>query len=80
MAVSTRIRASTKAGIDWNLWSDGTDTWATATIQLILLQEIREELKQLNRLLACRRFLDIPTRLKAIDRELKLARKAREVR
>lgn len=50
-------------------------------IQIVLLQEIRDELKKLNAVLNCRNFLLVPTTLRAIDRELKTIRKtqAKEV-
>lgn len=72
-----RRRMSRYYGNDWEVGYDPPqDLIPSAEVKDILLQEIRDELKQLNRLLGCRNFLDIPTRLRAIDRELKHARKA----
>ena len=60
-------------GTVWNVWSsdDAETSFQSATVHTILLSEIRDELKTLNRLLGCRNFLDVPTRLRAIDRTLK---------
>ena len=69
-----KMLASAKAGADWNLWSDdGEHTWPINAIQTILLQEIRDELKQLNALLHCRNFVGIPRQLEPLA---KMARRA----
>ena len=73
MALTPTIQrrlASTIAGNDWNLYpSDATgNTWSNESIQIILLQEIREELKTLNALLRCHNFTNIPTTLRKIAR------------
>lgn len=44
-------------------------TWDKVEISLLL--EIREELRTLNRLLACHRFTNIPSTLLAIERNTK---------
>lgn len=69
--------ASTRYRKDWriNTRDDGYQI-KFEEIQIVLLQEIRDELKRLNILLTCRNFTQIPTTLRAIDRELKTIRKA----
>lgn len=47
---------------DWNTQMNGQYI-AWSGVQLILLQEIRDELKKLNGLLGCSRFVGIPTTL-----------------
>ena len=58
--------------INWN-WrlvaDDGTVTsWEQA--QMAVLQDIRAELQQLNRLLSCARFTSIPDTLARLDRRV----------
>jgi len=53
-------------------------TMDNSTVTLALLMDIRAELRGLNDTFDCRNFRDVPTRLRAIDRELKIARRARE--
>lgn len=69
--------ATAKYGINWNHHSNDDGTWSQDSVQSILLQEVRDELKKLNTLLGCRNFLDIPTRLRAIDRKLAVKKDAR---
>jgi hypothetical protein len=63
-------KASTKYGVDWSLTpnNDEGTSWPPGAITNILLQEIRDELKQLNALLACPIFVSIPRTLKAIEK------------
>ncbi len=64
--------ASTKYAVDWKLHSsDGGHSWPKDTIQIILLQEIRDELKKLNTLLHCHNFVNIAKEMRDIG---KLAR------
>lgn len=65
-------------GCQWQLWQEESGGYLDVQLHTLLLQEIRDELKQLNRLLGCRNFLDIPTRLRAIDRSLKATKKQKE--
>lgn len=59
---------------DWSLHDEGTPnnqggrSYEISTIQLSLLMDIRDELKQLNALLSCRNFTNIPKTLRAIQR------------
>jgi len=66
----TRVKTPTtrKYGIDWNLMHDPqTDTWEREQIQIILLQEIRDILKQS---LGCANFATIPATLRKISRQV----------
>jgi hypothetical protein len=58
-------------GRDWNLWRNNDAPISIETIQCILLQEIRDELKRLNALLHCRNFTAIPSKLERIARNTK---------
>jgi hypothetical protein len=62
------------AGSDWRLIVTGTPdggvTLTTDRIQVVLLWEIREELKKLNALLHCQNFTEIPGTLKTISRKI----------
>jgi hypothetical protein len=68
-----RFKASSQFGHDWNLHCDDSTgtSWNSQQITLILLHEIRNELKTLNRLLGCSRFVAIPTTLTTIARNTK---------
>lgn len=46
-------------------------------VPIALLMDIRDELKQLNRLLHCPNFISIPKQLRAIHRKLPAPRKPR---
>jgi hypothetical protein len=63
---------STLAGRDWRLCvdphPDGTVTATIDRIQAVLLWEVRQELKQLNRLLHCPNFTGLPATLRRIAR------------
>ena len=65
---TNRKYASEQYGVDWDLdHCPGTpNRWLPDRITLILLQEIRDELKTLNALLGCRNFTDIPATLRTI--------------
>lgn len=71
MALSGR-KATSQYGADWTLTPTTADghTWSVDRIQIILLQEIRDELKKLNALLNCPNFVGIPGTLKGIRRKL----------
>lgn len=70
-----RFPASTQYGNDWNLWNedDKGNTWPSDKIQIIVLCEVRDELKKLNALLGCRNFVNIPRQLEPLA---KMARRA----
>lgn len=58
-----RFAASSQFGNDWNLHCDDPNgkTWSSASIQLILLQEIRQELKGLrSEINTIRHFFHLP--------------------
>lgn len=60
--------------MDWGLWEQpapNAHSWSAQDIQIILLQEIRDELKTLNSLLGCANFTGIPQTLKRIERAVK---------
>jgi hypothetical protein len=72
-------------GSDWNLQADvkpdGGLTVTTDRIQTVLLWEILQELKQLNRLLNCGNFLRIPgtlTRIKTNTESLRPKKTTKE--
>lgn len=71
-----RKHASQQYGTDWLLSpeNEASNTWSHNAIQIILLQEIRDELKALNRLLNCRNFTGIPTTLRSIRRAMPVRR------
>jgi hypothetical protein len=61
------IKASTEYGVDWGLHHDpSSNVWDRDQIQIILLQQIRDELATLNQLLACPNFTGIPGTLRRI--------------
>lgn len=69
--------ASQHYGSNWTLpvtqysGADGDHITATSDrIQIILLQEIRDELQRLNALLSCVNFTGLPKVLKRIDKRL----------
>jgi hypothetical protein len=64
-----KLPASAKYRADWHLHSsDATGhIWQDDSIQIILLQEIRDELQRLNALLSCQNFVQMPHVLRAIQ-------------
>lgn len=48
--------------------SDGSSTWTVDNIQVVLLADIRRELRKLNALLGCHNFIRIPSVLDRIDK------------
>jgi hypothetical protein len=60
-----------KKNRNWNVAeADGSvPTWDR--IQLAVLMDIRDELQELNRLLGCRNFIEIPATLRGIRKDLK---------
>lgn len=77
-------KVSSLAGIDWNIWTtredNGSYTVGYERIQVVLLQEIRDELKQLNAVLRCPNFLGMPRDLRALGIEARAKRAARLAR
>lgn len=53
---------------------ENTRDWDS--IKVGMLMDIRDELKQLNAVFACQNFQNVPRELRAINRELKIIRKA----
>lgn len=49
----------------WDLCSPQVDSWAE--VQVAVLMDIRDELKQLNRLLGCQNFIAVPQILRRIS-------------
>ncbi len=80
MAVKKCTAASSHAGTDWNLHitehEDQSITVTTDRIQVILLQEIRDQLKWLNTLLHCSNTRKIPRELSGLRRDVKALTKA----
>lgn len=64
-----------KKDVNWKpADEDGnTPTWERAN--LAVMMDIRDELKDLNRILHCQNFLDIPQKLEAIRRNTDKPRK-----
>lgn len=64
---------------DWNDKPDkaGNYTWAQA--QVSVLQDIRDELQQLNRIIGCPNFIAVPEILRGIKRNTGKKRKPRVV-
>jgi hypothetical protein len=63
---------------DWTIRKNSQDYYATETAQLAVLMDIRDELKQLNRVFACHNAQDIPNILRRIDKNTK--KRKRKVR
>lgn len=63
-----KFHASTQYGVDWRLNANDAEgtSWTPDRIQLILLQEIRDELQRLNHTLDCQNTRSIPGSLKKI--------------
>lgn len=53
--------------VNWNI-PEGTPT--TNEAMLAVMMDLRDELKKLNTLLHCWRFIEIPSTLKRIDRRM----------
>ena len=55
-----------KKDYDWKIKTNTDGTTPQQDAHLAVLMDIRDELKQLNRLLGCENFLDIPALLRMI--------------
>lgn len=53
-------------GRSWNIWMNDDGSIPVEQLQVLLLQEVRDELKSMNSILHCTNFLDIPWILKQI--------------
>ena len=64
------MRSHRHAGVTWSLSETGKgpgkNEYGYGTIHAALLMDIRDELQQLNALLSCRNFTNIPATLRAI--------------
>lgn len=58
-------RRANRIDVDW-VTTENNFTWEQVTVEV--LQDIREELRTLNRLLRCPNFLAIPAKLDRISR------------
>ncbi len=63
--------------VNWNLPDKIDSTWNY--IYLSMLMDIRDELKKLNRVFECKRFLDVPTHLSEIALNTKKVVKKKKV-
>ena len=63
--------------VNWTL-PDETLTWEQASAAILM--DVRDELRQLNRLLRCHNFLAIPFKLERIARNTTKRRRAKSVR
>ena len=68
--------ATESYGGDWNIWRNDDGSISYDKIQIILLQEIRDQLKALNATLDCHNTRSIPGSLKGIRKDLKALTKS----
>ena len=62
------LASSAKRGADFRVYHDAANNkYSLESMMVILLSDIRDELHQLNTLLGCKRFTEIPTRLQEIS-------------
>ena len=59
-----------KKDFNWQIATNEDGTTPAADARLAVMMDIRDELKRLNALLHCHRFMDIPDTLRRIDRRL----------
>ncbi len=59
---------SSARDVTWKLTPHPNGNYSHSDAELAVMMDIRDELKSLNRLLQCPNFLDIPKRLRKIDR------------
>jgi hypothetical protein len=55
---------------DWDVYAFDNGEAAWDKVQIIVLMDIRDELKKLNALLRCENFVSIPRTLKGIRKKL----------
>lgn len=65
MAIDTR-----KKNANWRVTDSNGAAWNVAYAQLAVLMDVRDELQELNRLLHCPAFTDIPATLRRIHRKI----------
>lgn len=70
MAVHNTRKDSGEFDIHYTSRPDGGATWEHANIQIVLLADIRRELRALNRLLNCSNFTGFPQTLRDIKRKI----------
>lgn len=71
-----KVPAEELYNVNWHLWIREDAAGRTVSpdrIQIVLLQEIRGELQELNRLLHCQNFQGLPGTLRRLDRRLQKA-------
>jgi len=62
--------------VNWSLTRDSNGKFSMEQATLLTLMDIREELRDLNRVFRCSRFLDVPSKLDRIEKNTrKTARK-----
>lgn len=54
--------------VEWDVWLNDNGRYNQDQVNQALLMDIRRELRQLNQLLRCPNFLDIPSKLDRIAR------------
>ena len=54
---------------EWRIWQNDDNKFEAGQIQLILLLDIRTELRRFNKLLQCDNFRSIPAPLRTIARQ-----------
>ena len=74
--MAVKERATKSYGLDWEIWLNDDGTLAYERVRVILLQEIRDELKRLNTLMHCHNTVTIPRELKGLRRDVKALTKA----
>ena len=57
---------------NWSVNKNFDNTYNFDQVKLAVLLDIREELKSLNRLLHCSRFIDIPLKLELIENNTRI--------
>jgi hypothetical protein len=62
--------ASKRYGMDWHCVEDDFGVTHWEKVQVVLLQEIRDELKKLNGVWGCYNFQRVPQDIRRIDRRL----------
>jgi len=66
-----RVPHSELRNVAWNVWQEADGKYTAESVERAILLDIREELRQLNRLLHCSNFIQIPRTLRAIERNTK---------
>ena len=69
-----------KANLDWDVTNDKGTVTTWEQVGIAVLMDIRQELRDLNRLLRCPNFLSIPAKLETIGRNTRKPKPNRKVR